>query len=231
MHGHSRSMGSFTLTTISALAHTSAALGTTVAPAARYASSANPEPIPAPCSTSTLWPSPTSDSTPAGTSATRFSSVLISLGTPTIMPAPPAPPRSVGPEPDHGLALGVEELGGNARDVVGRERRHRGQHFVETVIRLVVNGKSRQTIHPGGGTLQGEHQLALGLLLRLGQRVAREPALGEPSELFADRRCGLGRGLRLGADIHPGDAHLPVEARERIDRVGEPQLLADTLEQ
>src|SRR5258706_3706853 len=43
---------------------------------------------PAPCSTSTLWPSPTSDSTPAGTSATRCSAVLISLGTPTIMRAP-----------------------------------------------------------------------------------------------------------------------------------------------
>src|SRR3989454_1854247 len=88
MHGHSGSIGSFTLTTISALAHTSAALGTSVPPATRYASSANPEPIPAPCSTSTLCPSPTSDSTPAGTRATRCSAVLISLGTPTIMPAP-----------------------------------------------------------------------------------------------------------------------------------------------
>src|SRR5256885_16444799 len=88
MHGHSGSIGSFTLTTISALAHTSAALGTSVPPATRYASSANPEPRPAPCSTSTLCPSPTSDSTPAGTSATRFSAVLISLGTPTIMLSP-----------------------------------------------------------------------------------------------------------------------------------------------
>src|SRR5881396_47148 len=85
MHGHSGSIGSFTLTTISALAHTSAGFGTSVAPAARYASSANPEPRPAPCSTSTVCPSPTSDSTPAGTSATRCSAVLISVGTPTIM--------------------------------------------------------------------------------------------------------------------------------------------------
>src|SRR5256885_10830081 len=87
MHGHSGSIGSFTLTTISALAHTSAALATSVPPATRYASSANPEPIPAPCSTSTLCPSPTSDSTPAGTSATRCSAVLISFGTPTIKTA------------------------------------------------------------------------------------------------------------------------------------------------
>src|SRR5437899_567281 len=88
MHGHSGSIGSLTFTTISALAHTSAALGTSVAPTAPYISSANPDPIPAPCSTSTVCPSPTNDSTPAGTSATRCSAVLISLGTPTIMPAP-----------------------------------------------------------------------------------------------------------------------------------------------
>src|SRR6266576_2148071 len=88
MQGHSGSIGSFTLTTISALDHASPARGTSVAPAARYASSEKPDPSPAPCSTSTVWPSPTSDSTPAGTSATRFSAVLISLGTPTIMPAP-----------------------------------------------------------------------------------------------------------------------------------------------
>src|SRR5256884_7015199 len=88
MHGHSGSIGSLTFTTISARPHTSAALGTSVPPAARYSSSANPEPSPAPCSTRTVCPSPTSDSTPAGTSATRFSAVLISLGTPTIMHAP-----------------------------------------------------------------------------------------------------------------------------------------------
>src|SRR5437867_7125203 len=88
MHGHSGSIGSFTLTTISDFAQTPAAFGTSVAPAARYASSPNPEPTPAPCSTSTVCPSPTSDSTPAGTSATRCSAVLISLGTPTIMPSP-----------------------------------------------------------------------------------------------------------------------------------------------
>src|SRR6266480_5533738 len=88
MQGHSGSIGSFTLTIISALDHASPARGTSVAPAARYASSEKPDPSPAPCSTSTVWPSPTNDSTPAGTSATRFSAVLISLGTPMIMRAP-----------------------------------------------------------------------------------------------------------------------------------------------
>src|ERR1041384_4535910 len=90
MHGHSGSIGSLTFTTISARAHTSAALGTSVAPTAPYVSSPNPDPIPAPCSTSTVCPSPTNDSTPAGTNATRFSAVLISLGTPTIIGTPPS---------------------------------------------------------------------------------------------------------------------------------------------
>src|ERR1051325_2259107 len=108
MHGHSGSIGSLTFTTISARAHTSAALGTSVAPTAPYVSSPKPPPpppppptrtprppphptpppSPAPCSTSTACPSPTNASTPAGTNATRFSAVLISLGTPTIMISP-----------------------------------------------------------------------------------------------------------------------------------------------
>src|SRR5690349_23786756 len=42
-----------------------------------------PEPSPAPDWTTTLWPRSTSSRTPAGVSATRYSSVLISVGTPT----------------------------------------------------------------------------------------------------------------------------------------------------
>src|SRR3954454_24510899 len=42
-----------------------------------------PEPSPAPAWTSTLWPRSTSSRTPAGVSATRYSSVLISVGAPT----------------------------------------------------------------------------------------------------------------------------------------------------
>src|SRR3954451_4177816 len=55
------------------------------APAARYASSANPAPSPAPCSTMTVCPRRVSSRAPAGVSATRRSSVLISAGTPTVM--------------------------------------------------------------------------------------------------------------------------------------------------
>src|SRR5882762_262842 len=232
MHGHSRSTGSFTLTTISALAHTSAALGTTVPPAARYASSANPEPSPAPCSTITLCPSPTSDSTPAGTSATRCSAVLISLGTPTIMRAArlsvtvfrDASPRrlSVFAQPYDRLPLRSKEFRRDARHVLCGKPRDRRQHLVEALVRLAVDRKTGQTIHPRRRTLQRQHQLALGLLLRFGERLPREAGTGQLRVLFADRRLGLDRGLGLGADVHARDAHLPVEAREGVDRVGQP---------
>src|SRR5439155_346462 len=117
MHGHSASIGSFTLTTISAFAHTSAALGTSVPPATLYASSTNPQPTPAPCSTSTLCPSPTSDSTPAGTSATRCSAVLISFGTPAMIVGVPKEIKTA----EHRVALvpaGVESLVGDGHSVL-----------------------------------------------------------------------------------------------------------------
>src|SRR2546425_6856807 len=246
MHGHSGSMGSFTLTTISALVHTSAALGTTVAPAARYASSANPEPIPAPRSTRTLCRSPTSDSTPAGTSATRCSAVLISFGTPTIMLAPRrscvtslcyvfvlrlCATSLFFPKPNHGLTVGIEEFSGDRRHLFFGKPRHRRQHLVQALIRLAVHRKTGQTIHPRGRTLQRQHQLALCLLLRLGERLPRKARTRKLGVLFTDRRRRLRGGLGLRADVDTGDAHLPVEAREGINRIGEPQLLPDALEQ
>src|SRR5579883_2210468 len=75
--------GSLTFTTISA-PHASAALGTIVAPCATYSASLMPLPSPAPFSTSTLWPRDVRLRTPAGVIPTRYSRVLISLGTPMI---------------------------------------------------------------------------------------------------------------------------------------------------
>src|SRR5579863_4882076 len=74
--------GSFTFTIKSAVANASATLSTTTAPAARYESSAMPMPAAALCSTVTLWPCNTSSRAPAGVRPTRYSCVLISLGTP-----------------------------------------------------------------------------------------------------------------------------------------------------
>src|SRR5881398_1530669 len=44
-----------------------------------------PDPSPAPACTTTLWPCATSSRTPAGVRATRYSSDLISVGTPTLI--------------------------------------------------------------------------------------------------------------------------------------------------
>src|SRR2546427_6737250 len=237
MHGHSGSMGSFTLTTISALAHTSAALGTSVPPAGGHAPPATPEPTPAPCPTSPLWPSPTSDSTPAGTSATRCSAVLISFGTPTIMLAPRrscvtslcyvfvlrlCATSLFFPKPTHGLTLGIEEFSGDRRHLFFGKPRHRRQHLVQALIRLAVHRKTGQTIHPRGRTLQRQHQLALCLLLRLGERLPRKARTRKLGVLFTDRLRRLPGRLWVPAPIDTRNAHLPAEAREGIKRITAP---------
>src|SRR5260221_7972784 len=51
-----------------------------------YASSGNADPTPAPVSTETSCPALISSSAPAGVRATRYSSDLISLATPILMP-------------------------------------------------------------------------------------------------------------------------------------------------
>ncbi|GIT29435.1 MAG: hypothetical protein Ct9H300mP1_14810 [Planctomycetaceae bacterium] len=81
-----------TLITIPASAQTCSADSTISAPHARYSSSGIPLPCPAPVSTNTRCPPCTNSSTPTGSIATRYSSCLISRGTPTIMTILPPPP-------------------------------------------------------------------------------------------------------------------------------------------
>src|SRR5258708_34055743 len=64
-----------------------AAGATTLAPAAESSASAIPLPCPAPASMSTVCPAAVSSSAPTGKRATRYSSDLISLGNPTIIPS------------------------------------------------------------------------------------------------------------------------------------------------
>src|SRR5205814_4520278 len=68
------------------------------------------------------------------------------------------------PEPNDSLPLGVEELSRHIRDLFFREPRGCPQHLVEALVRLAVDRKGGQTIHPRRRTLQGQHQLTLGLL-------------------------------------------------------------------
>ena len=78
--------GSFTLRMTSALAKTSSAPSTMVAPAATYSSSEKNEPSPAVFCTSTVAPSATIFFTVSGVEETRPSPGMISLGTPMVIP-------------------------------------------------------------------------------------------------------------------------------------------------
>src|SRR3954468_24843973 len=80
----SSAFGARTLKTMSAPDHTAAASGTTVAPAAAYASSEMLAASPAPAWTITVKPSFASFGTTSGTVATRFSPGKISFGTPIV---------------------------------------------------------------------------------------------------------------------------------------------------
>src|SRR4051794_40791731 len=81
----STACGSLTLTIMSDCAKTAAASGRIEAPWEMYSASEIAEPSPAPAWTTTSWPCSTSSRTPEGVSATRYSSVLISVGTPTFI--------------------------------------------------------------------------------------------------------------------------------------------------
>src|SRR3954462_205408 len=74
--------------------NTAAASGRMRAPWEVYSSSAIAEPSPAPAWMTTSWPCSTSSRTPDGVSATRYSSVLISVGTPTFTGVPFGESRS-----------------------------------------------------------------------------------------------------------------------------------------
>src|SRR5687768_10839085 len=170
MCGHSRSMGSFTFMIMSADFHTDAASGRIVAPACSYSASGKPLPSPAPVSMRTLCPASASTRAPAGTRATRFSFVLISFGTPICMvlegvsvngdvdrrrlvhvarrSAPSLSARAAGTEAHDRLAIRCEEIPADSRDGVGIDRVDAGQHFVERLIRLIVQLRARRLVHP-----------------------------------------------------------------------------------
>src|SRR5215211_7760045 len=86
--GYSGGIGSLTLSSSSDSAHTSST-DAICTPTRLYALSANALPTPAPASTTTSWPRRVSSSAPAGVSATRYSSGLISFATPIRTSAQP----------------------------------------------------------------------------------------------------------------------------------------------
>src|SRR5256885_3742783 len=111
---YSGSIGSFTFKSNSASPQTSSS-ETIRAPAASYAASEKELPSPAPVSTVTSCPRCPSSRAPAGVSATRYSSVLISLATPIFKAASPYLVRvvrlgSVEIQEQPGQCLGIFDL-------------------------------------------------------------------------------------------------------------------------
>src|SRR5687768_9637202 len=214
---------------MSARAQTSSAVARIVPPAATYAWSVKPLPTPAPSSTNTWCPAATSASVPAGTSATRFSLVLISLGTPISMRAFSLR-ALLRTESGEGLPVRREELGRDAGDIVPCDGSDLGEHFVQRAVPVSVQHESRQAPHATDGALQRQHDLPLQLLLAIGELVGRQPVLGEPAVLGKDRLDRLVGSGRLGSHIHAELARALEEMLVGIDGVGEAELLAHSLE-
>src|SRR5438093_1327186 len=83
MSPNSSDWGSLTLQMTSPRSQTSEAVAAISAPARRYSSSVMAAPTPAPVSTTTVEPWWMSSDTPSGVTATRYSFVFVSFGTPT----------------------------------------------------------------------------------------------------------------------------------------------------
>src|ERR1700684_3199515 len=85
MREYSIRVGSLTLSTRSAPAHTPSAVAITCAPAALNSESGIDEPSPAPAWIRTSWPRRVNSATPDGVIATRNSLFFVSVGMPTCM--------------------------------------------------------------------------------------------------------------------------------------------------
>src|SRR5690348_4773085 len=238
IRGHSGAIGSLTFMMMSAAFHTASASGAMRAPAFTYRSSQKPLPSPAPFSMCTVWPAATSASAPAGTSATRFSLVLISFGTPMFMLSRNGQKlrrlRSLGgsrTEAHDGLRRRREVFAAHGRDVLGGNRINCGKDFIERLVRLIVQRHARSTIHSRRHTFQRERDLPLELALPAAQLLLGQPFVREARQLVSNRLGRTAGGLGRRADVHAVHARLRVERVEGVHRVGEPQLLADALEE
>src|SRR5688500_3010454 len=170
MRGYSRAIGSLTFMSISAFAQTSAAVGTMRAPNASYCASSNPLPSPAVCSISTVCPLLTRASAPPGVSATRFSFVLISLGTPTIMSVLSVFAR---PETDRYLVVRIEVLGRKRGNVIECYSIDAPDHLVNREVRLVVQRGACQAVEAAARAFERQNDLPLYLALHVAQLLVR----------------------------------------------------------
>src|SRR5215216_5113444 len=160
---------------MSASPKTDSASGRMRAPCAVYSASSIAEPSPAPCWMTTSWPWSDSSRTPAGVSATRYSSVLISVGTPTFKTqsflVDELAPAQRQPEVD-AVARGVQRPAGELLDAADpvAERVPVAVELARGLLPLAVAFDER---------LERAHQLppvgALALLDGREDRVAEQP--------------------------------------------------------
>src|SRR6185369_5265494 len=130
-----------------------------------------------------------------------------------------------------GLPLRGEELGRDGRGLLQGNRVDLREHVAQRAVGVVVKHEPGKPMHPGPGTLERQHDLALELPLavielRRGQALPCEAVVLLPDRL--DRLVGRGR---LGSDVDTELAGALKKLLEGKDRVGKAQLLPDALEQ
>src|SRR5687767_9101734 len=212
---------------MSARFHTSAAVSAICAPKRVYVSSSNPLPAPAFFSISTVCPACFNASAPPGTSATRFSLVLISFGTPMIM----SPLRLFRPQPNHRLFVRIEVLPSQLRGLLQRNRFDPTHNFFHCQKVLVVECGARQAMQPAAAGLQRENDLAFELPLDVVQLVGRQPI---PRELGVFLTNYIDRAIRPlvpRTDVHAAGSSQLLERLKAEHGIGEAELFPDLLEE
>ena len=138
----------------------------------------------------------------------------------------------VGPDAGRGQALGRPQLVGQGPQVVERHGVDALHDLVGLEDREVVEQRRAEAVHPRAGRLHAEHDARLDVLA--GARPARPRRRAARAAGRARRARPASPGARLsgpGAEVEADLARVGELAVERVDRVGEPALLAHGLEQ
>src|SRR5918992_4070281 len=128
----------------------------------------------------------------------------------------------------HGLG---EDVAGHGLNVVRRYRVDLGEHIVDRQQLFVHQLALADAAHPRPGVLEPEDHGAAQLPLAAGQLLEREAALGDLGHLVAADRQDLVDLGRLAPGVDAERAGVGVLRGVTVDRVRQPALLPDLLEQ
>src|SRR4029077_14109484 len=81
----------------------------------------------------------------------------------------------------------VEDPMEHRLDLIGPHAVDRGEHRVDREERAEAHLLPREAIHPGGGRLEGQHQVALQMVLRPAQLVRADAVLLQEAQLLHER--------------------------------------------